>query len=106
MGHDGYYTHATAVANRLIGTANHFYTASEGDWICAEMDFAALTALGISVRFEEAMPVGDQNVADDWNEWVCPHIYGGIPGQVEGVVNTTYPMIRDEKGNFLRIEGV
>lgn len=104
--HDEYYTHATAVAARLIETANHFYTASEGDWICVEIDFAALTALGISVRFEAAMPVGDQNVSDDWNKWICPHIYGGIPGQVEGVVNTTYPMIRDDKGNFLRIEGV
>ena len=31
---DGNYTHATAVAERLIQTANHFYQESVGDWIC------------------------------------------------------------------------
>lgn len=104
---DGYFTHATAVAGRLIQTANYFYTATKGDWICIEMNLSALTNLGIRVQFEEPKPVGDAEVSDDWKEWACPHIFAGIPGHVDGVVITTYPMTRDANtGAFLGIEGV
>ena len=50
----------------------------------------------------EALPVGDQAVSDSWGEWVCPHIYGGIPPQV---VRKEWKMIRDGKA-FRAIEGV
>lgn len=104
---DGHFTHATAVADRLMQTANHFYTAIEGEWICVEMDVAALKALGISVRFEQPLPVGDQPVSADWMEWACPHVYGGIPCHVEGVVTRVCSITRDrDTGAFLGIDGI
>jgi len=103
---DGHFTHATAVPNRLLETANHFYTHTPGDWICLEMSNSALLNLGITTRFEDAKPVGDADVSNKWGEWRCPHIYGGIPGQIDGVVTKVYDMKRDEKGAFLSIEGI
>lgn len=104
---DGGFTHATAVPARLIDTANHFYTApSTGDWICLELSKAALQRVGIVTRFEEPKAVGGAETANEWNEWRCPHIFGGIPAQVPGVVKKTFPMTRDEAGNFLCIKGL
>ena len=88
---DGNYTHATAVAERLIQTANHFYQESVGDWICLRMSREALRKCGIVTTDEPAMPVGDKDVSDSWNEWICPHVYGGIP---ISVVDAEFPMIR------------
>ena len=99
---DGYYTHATAVPSRLITTANHFYTDTPGDWICLRLSRTALRRSGIYVRDEQALPVGDQAVGEDWNDWVCPHIIGGIPTQV---VDATFPMVRDGP-SFVRIDGL
>lgn len=99
---DGHYTHATAVPSRLVTTANHFYTSIPGDWICLRLTRSALRRSGIFVRDEQALPVGDQAVGDDWGDWVCPHIIGGIPPHV---VDKTFPMVRDGPV-FLRIEGV
>lgn len=73
--HDGKFTHATAVPQRLITTANHFYTATVGDWICLELDRWELEKCGIVTVFEEAMPVGESDTNDTWGDWVCPHIY-------------------------------
>jgi uncharacterized protein (DUF952 family)/mannose-6-phosphate isomerase-like protein (cupin superfamily) len=103
---DGGFTHATAVAERLIETANHFYTSSQGDWICLELSKEALRKVGIITRFEEAKPVGDTETGSQWTSWVCPHIFGGIPTQISGIVTNTYPMKRDPEGNFLSIEGI
>ena len=104
---DGFFTHATAVPARLITTANHFYTKTEGDWICLEMSRSALKKLGIITKDEGALPVGEQATSDDWEKsnWICPHIYGGLPTLPSlGVVTKTYKMIRDADGNFLSIE--
>ncbi|KAG7353642.1 DUF952 domain containing protein [Nitzschia inconspicua] len=103
---DGGFTHATAVAERLIETANHFYTSSQGDWICLELSKEALKKVGIITRFEEAKPVGDTATGTQWSSWVCPHIFGGIPTQLSGIVTNIYPMKRDSEGTFLSIEGV
>lgn len=103
---DGYFTHATAVASRLIGTANHFYKESEGDWICVELSNKALRDLGIVTRFEEPKPVGDQDTDKKWTDWRCPHIFGGIPGYLPDVVVRVYAMSRDADGTFLGIEGI
>lgn len=100
---DGNYTHATAVPSRLITTANHFYTGVPGDWVCLRLSRSALRRAGIFVRDEEALPVGDQAVGDDWGDWVCPHIIGGIP---PSVVDTEFKMVRGDKGAFLGIEGI
>ena len=101
---DGNFTHATAVPARLLETANHFYTGVPGDWICLEMSKRSLENVGIVTVFEEPKPVGETNVGEAWSEWRCPHIFGGIPSSLPGVVKRTYPMKRDDKGNFLFIE--
>lgn len=103
---DGNFTHATAVPARLIETANHFYTAVVGDWICVEMSKQALENVGIVTVFENPKPVGETDVGSTWSEWRCPHIFGGIPAFLPGVVHGTYPMKRDDKGTFLLIEGL
>jgi uncharacterized protein (DUF952 family) len=107
---DGNFTHATAVPDRLLVTANHFYTSSVGDWICLQLSATALKdKCGIITIFEEPKPVGEADVSNDWtqSQWICPHIFGGIPVTVEGIVTAVYPIIRDEAdGRFLSIEGL
>ena len=56
---DGYLTHATAVPARLIETANHFYQAVEGEWVCLVLSRSSLLRKGIIVRDEQPLPVGD-----------------------------------------------
>jgi len=103
---DGKFTHATAVPAQLITTANHFYTSTKGDWICIEIDREALENLGIVTVFESAKPVGDIDTDQGWKDSVFPHIFGGIPGHVEGVVTNIYKMKRSDEGNFLSIDGL
>ncbi|EEC49284.1 predicted protein [Phaeodactylum tricornutum CCAP 1055/1] len=103
---DGYFTHATSVPSRLIQTANHFYTATIGDWICLELSNEALKNVGITTRYEEPKPVGELDTGKDWTDWRCPHIFGGIPTQLSGFVCKTYPMKRNEQGKFLSIDGL
>jgi len=98
---DGF-THATSVATRLLTVANHFYTDSEGDWVCLVFRVSTLKKMGIIVKEEEAMPVGEKDVGNDWEDWVCPHVYGGIP---PAAVEKELPIIRDGP-KFLSIEGV
>jgi hypothetical protein len=92
---DGNYTHATAVPARLLTTANHFYQDSEGEWICLEFTRSAMKKIGIFVRDEEPLPVGDKDISADWSAWQCPHVYGGIP---PCVVQAIHVMERDEAG--------
>jgi len=106
---DGCFTHATAVPLRLIGTANHFYTGTKGEWICIKLSRTALEKVGIVTKDEGSLPVGKTDVLDEWekSEWICPHIYGGIPTLVSlGVLIQTYEMTRDEDGKFLCISGL
>jgi uncharacterized protein (DUF952 family) len=102
---DGMFTHATAVPERLITTANHFYTSVGGDWICLELSRKALLQIGIDTVFEEAKPVGDTGVSNTW-DWICPHIYGGIPTTIDGIVYKTYAMKRQPDGTFESIVGL
>uniref|UniRef100_A0A7S1YZL4 Uncharacterized protein n=1 Tax=Trieres chinensis TaxID=1514140 RepID=A0A7S1YZL4_TRICV len=102
---DGMFTHATAVPSRLITTANHFYTSTKGDWICLRLSRSALMRLGIKTVDEEAKPVGETAVGDTW-DWVCPHIFGGLPTSVPGVITKIYDMKRSPDGKFLSIEGL
>lgn len=105
---DGYFTHATAVPQRLVDTANHFYTSSKGEWICLQLSRQALTDIGIITKDEEGLPVGDTEASSQIkeNKWVCPHIYGGIPTTIDGVLVNTYKMERNEDGAFLNITGL
>lgn len=102
---DGHFTHATAVPDRLIETANHFYQDDEGEWICLELNKTALKKVGIITRFEEGKPVGATDISGDWGGWICPHIYGGIP-ILDGIVTHTYPISRQDDGLFLQIVGL
>jgi uncharacterized protein (DUF952 family)/mannose-6-phosphate isomerase-like protein (cupin superfamily) len=103
---DGMFTHATAVPQRLVTTANHFYTASLGDWICLELSRKALFTLGIDTVFEEAKPVGSKETRNEWDTWVCPHIYGGLPTHIKGIVTNVYDMKREADGSFVSIVGL
>jgi uncharacterized protein (DUF952 family)/mannose-6-phosphate isomerase-like protein (cupin superfamily) len=106
---DGGFTHATAVPKRLISTANHFYTGTEGDWICLQLSRSALENVGITTKDEEALPVGSTAVSDEWTEskWVCPHIYGGISTMASlKILTKVYAMTRTDDGKFLGIEGL
>jgi uncharacterized protein (DUF952 family) len=106
---DGFFTHATAVPQRLLDTANHFYQQSQAEWICLQLSRSSLKKVGIITKDEGGLPVGDTPVSGQIIEkkWVCPHIYGGIPTiESLGVVTSTYPMIRGGKGEFLNIVGL
>ena len=97
------FTHATGVPGRLIQTANHFYQDSTEPWLCLRFSRTALRkTCGITVRDEEAMPVGAKKVGDTWGKWVCPHVVGGIP---PAVVDAVFPMTRAGP-EFVSIEGV
>jgi len=98
---DGF-THATAVPSRLIDTANHFYQDVPGEWVCLRFKRSALRRSGIITKDEEAMPVGDKAVGADWGNWVCPHVFGGIP---PSVVDAEFPMARDGPA-YTVIEGL
>jgi mannose-6-phosphate isomerase-like protein (cupin superfamily)/uncharacterized protein (DUF952 family) len=103
---DGMFTHATAVPERLIKTANHFYTGIEGKWICLRLSRSALYKLGIDTVFEEPKPVGETGVGGLGLAWVCPHVFGGIPTCVDGVVTGTFDMKREPDGTFVSIIGL
>lgn len=92
---DGHYTHATAIAERLIETFNTFYTGSTDDWVCLTLSRKKLRSCGIVVKDEPPMAVGASGPPQEWTEnWGtnCPHIYGGIP---PSVIVATCPMTRD-----------
>ncbi len=109
---DGHFTHATSVPQRLLDTANHFYTSSKGgdDWICLQLSRNALANVGIVTKDEGGLPVGDTKVDENviQKEWKCPHIYGGIPTlSVLGVLVKTFDMARNkEDGTFVKIVGL
>ena len=97
------FTHATGVPSRLIETANHFYQDSDKPWVCLRFSRTALRKkCGITVRDERAMPVGSKAVGENWSDWVCPHVVGGIP---PSVVDAVFPMTRDGS-KFVSITGV
>lgn len=105
---DGFFTHATAVPARLMETANHFYTGTKGDWICLELSTEKMEQFGLLTVFEQPKPVGVQSVSEAWepSDWKCPHIYGGIPVTIDGIVSKIYDMKRDSEGNFLAVVGL
>ena len=107
---DGRFTHASYAPATLLNTANHFYSATspaDEQWICLEIDRDVLEKkFGIVTLFECAKAVGDIDTDEDWRGLVFPHIFGGIPAHVEGVVTNTYNMVRSKDGIFLTIDGL
>jgi mannose-6-phosphate isomerase-like protein (cupin superfamily) len=102
---DGRMIHATAQPERLLKVANHFYKKTDGEWICIELNRIGLEELGVVTVFEGALPVGNKEAIDEC-DWVFPHIYGGIPTHVDGIVVNTFGIKRSEDGEFLLIEGL
>ena len=90
------------MAPRLVDTANHYYQDVEGDWVCLEFTRTSLRRAGISVKDEEALPVGDQAISEQMKDWICPHIMGGIP---PSVVDKEYVIQREGK-RFVKIIGL
>lgn len=101
---DGGFTHATLKPSLLLTVANHYYQASQDDWICVALSRAALEEIGIVTRFEEAKPVGSSDVMN--TDLRMPHIFGGIPACLPGIVKKVYSIRRDMNGLFLSIEGL
>ena len=104
---DGF-VHACSVPNQLIKIANHYYTSSQGDWVCLKLPTAETlkNKCGIVTVFEEPKSVGstDPVKATEGETALFPHIHGGI---VPGIVIGTYPIERDPtKGTFLGITGM
>ena len=99
------FTHTTAVPTRIITTHNHLYTDTRGGWICLQLSRSALHKIGVVTKLEEPKPVGKTEVGETWN-WVCPHIFGGIPNRAPGVVTSVYEMQCDSEGKFLSIYGL
>lgn len=100
-------THASMHPDKLLDTANHFYKASSPptvEWICIELDpKALLETVGMVTLVESPEAVGD-HAAETTTTIRYPHIYGGIPTAVAGVVANTYAMTRDpDTGTFLAI---
>ena len=49
--------------------------------------------------------MGQTEERETWN-WVCPHISGGIPTGVPGVVTSVYEIQQDAEGHFPSISGL
>lgn len=100
------FTHGTGNPDRLLEVANHFYQASQGDWICLAMTEASLAETDVLVKFEPAANVGNQDGDLDDNQdpakpELFPHLYGGIaPAAVHGI----YSVVRNSQGGFISIE--
>ena len=99
------FTHTTAVPTRLITTYYHFYTGTKVDQICLQPSRSEFNKLGIVTKSKEPKPVGQTEVGETWN-WVCPHIFGGIPTGVLGVVKRIHGMKCDEEGKFISISSL
>ena len=101
----GMLPHSTTIPLGIIRTAKIFYTFTKGYCICVQPSRYALHKLGIVTKFEEPKPVGQIQVGETWY-WVCPHIFGGIPTEVPGVVTSVYEIQRDAEGRFLSVSGL
>ena len=104
---DGGFIHATAVPSKLMEVGNHFYRSNTEEWVCLEVSRSVLEKkCGIVTKFEEAMPVGETKTNENWEAMLFPHIYGGIPTCVEGVVTKKFGIKRGDDGSFLEIDGL
>jgi uncharacterized protein (DUF952 family) len=95
---DGF-IHATHDGRLLIDVLNHFYKEKLGEFLCLELDTAALIS---PVKMESAAGVGDKPAHE--SEEKFPHIYGPIAPL--GCVVRQLPVKRTEDGTFLAIENI
>ena len=58
------------------------------------------------IQFESTVnTVWQIEVGETWN-WVCPHIFGGIPTRIPGVVTSVYEIQHYTEGKCLVIYGL
>mmetsp|Transcript_12179 Transcript_12179/g.25811 ORF Transcript_12179/g.25811 Transcript_12179/m.25811 type:complete len:296 (-) Transcript_12179:32-919(-) len=104
---DGNFVHATALPAKLIEVGNHFYQSDSSEWICLELSRSMLQKkCGIVTIFEAPAPVGDTSTSESWEHVLFPHIYGGIPTCVGGIVTNVFPVKRGHEGSFIEITGL
>ena len=104
---DGNFVHATSVPAKLLEVGNYFYKSNKGEWICLELSRSALKKkCGIVTMFEAPAPVGDTITSESWEHVVFPHVYGGIPTCVHGIVTKVYSVKRGQDGSFNEITGL
>ena len=104
---DGNFVHATAVPLKLVDIGNHYYKEDKEEWVCLELSKSALKSkCGILTKFEAAMPVGETDTNEKWEDLLFPHIYGGIPSCVNDIVTKIFPIERGDDGSFIDIIGL
>lgn len=96
---DGF-IHATREASMLLTVGNHFYKENKGKWICIEIDPRYVNG---RVRYEAPAAVGDKADLTHENKPIFPHIYCGLTLLA---VRRILPVLRDNDGTFLAIEGL
>jgi len=97
--------------DKVLATANHFYKSNSPaieEWICVELDpKILLEKVGIVTLVEQPEAVGTTDAETVPSTIRYPHIYGGIPTCINGVVTRVFSMIRNsEDGTFLDIPGL
>jgi hypothetical protein len=118
----GFTRATTAVPTTLIDPANHRFCATstgspidDEDWVCVELSTLELRKIGIVTRFLRKNPAGSHSIDGDDDKngssgtaLYHPHIYGGIPTQLPGIVKNVYRVNqRDDgalNGKFLSID--
>lgn len=106
---DGGFTHASLVPERLIETANQYYTSSKENWICLKLCSSKVlkNKCGIVTVFEGPKAVGTTEPKEEWKNDIFPHITGGIPVSIPGIVTEVFSMKRDPTtGTFMSITGL
>lgn len=93
---DGRFTRGTCVRQTLFHTANVYYTKVPGDWICLELNTAALRNMGIAIAVHRA-----PEPATDGQPAQCLKIYSGISVATLGLVLEVYALQRGSDGSFL-----
>mmetsp|Transcript_38929 Transcript_38929/g.51326 ORF Transcript_38929/g.51326 Transcript_38929/m.51326 type:complete len:131 (+) Transcript_38929:90-482(+) len=95
---DGF-IHCTAEKEKLLDIANFFYTGVSGDFLVLELELSKIEA---EVKFERAMPVGDQAPPEQAEgEPLFPHLYGPI---LKEYVTKELAVERNQDGQFLSFQ--
>merc|ERR1711865_532189 len=89
-----------------IPSRRWFYPSSKENWICLKLCSSKVlkNKCGIMTVFEGPKAVGTTAPKGDWKNDVFPHIIGGIPVSIPGIVTKVFSMKRDPTtGTFLSI---
>ena len=83
-----------------MATGNHFYKESIGNWICLELNPAAMEC---DVKYEAPAAVGNIESGNHLDGIPMPHVYGALKARH---VTRIFPIIRSEDGSFMSIPGL